>query len=79
VIWNAPAESATPLPTCVVPSVIVTAAFGSANAPEVLGVAVNSKGTLAVLNHPGSATVGPLYGNASTQIFEFEEHFSGGA
>ena len=36
------------------------------NLGEVLGVAVNSKGTLAVLNHPGSSTVGPLYGNAST-------------
>ena len=42
------------------------------NLGEVLGVAVNSKGTLAVLNHPGSATVGPLYGNASTQILEFD-------
>jgi hypothetical protein len=42
------------------------------NLGEVLGVAINSKGTLAVLNHPGSATVGPLYGNASTQIFEFD-------
>jgi hypothetical protein len=38
----------------------------------VLGVAINSRGTLAVLNHPGSATVGPLYGNASTQILEFD-------
>ena len=42
------------------------------NLGEVLGVAINSKGTLAVLNHPGSSTVGPLYGNASTQIFEFD-------
>jgi sugar lactone lactonase YvrE len=42
------------------------------NLGEVLGVAINSKGTLAVLNHPGSATVGPLYGNASTQILEFD-------
>ena len=42
------------------------------NLGEVLGVAFNSKGTLAVLNHPGSSTVGPLYGNASTQIFEFD-------
>src|SRR3954452_2334034 len=42
------------------------------NLGEVLGIAINSKGTLAVLNHPGSATVGPLYGNASTQIFEFD-------
>ena len=37
------------------------------NLGEVLGVAVNSKGTIVVLNHPGSATSGPLYGNATTQ------------
>jgi len=42
------------------------------NFGEVLGVAVNSKGSLVVLNHPGSATVGPLYGNASTQLLEFD-------
>ena len=38
------------------------------NLGEVLGVAVNSKGLIVVLNHPGSATSGPLYGNASTQL-----------
>src|SRR5580765_4797919 len=43
------------------------------NLGEVLGVAVNSKGYLVVLNHPGSATSGPVYGNASTQLFEFDE------
>jgi len=42
------------------------------NLGEVLGVAVNSKGTIVVLNHPGSATSGPLYGNATTQLFEFD-------
>lgn len=42
------------------------------NFGEVLGVAVNSKGRIAVLNHPGSSTAGPLYGNASTQILEFD-------
>jgi hypothetical protein len=42
------------------------------NLGEVLGIAINSKGRVAVLNHPGSATAGPLYGNASTQIFEFD-------
>src|SRR5450755_1350836 len=41
------------------------------NLGEVLGVAVNSKGTMVVLNHPGSATSGPLYGNATTQLLEF--------
>jgi sugar lactone lactonase YvrE len=42
------------------------------NFGEVLGVAVNSKGHLVVLNHPGSATTGPLYGNATTEIFEYD-------
>ena len=32
------------------------------NLGEVLGVAVNSKGRIAVLNHPGSSTSGPVYG-----------------
>ena len=43
------------------------------NLGEVLGVAVNSKGRILVLNHPGSATSGPLYGNATTQLLEFDE------
>jgi len=42
------------------------------NLGEVLGVAVNSKGTVVVLNHPGSATNGPIYGNATTQLLEFD-------
>ena len=42
------------------------------NFGEVLSVAVNSKGHVVVLNHPGSATSGPLYGNASTQLLEFD-------
>ena len=42
------------------------------NLGEVLGVAVNSKGTIVVLNHPGSATMGPIYGNATTQLLEFD-------
>src|ERR1700726_3491651 len=42
------------------------------NLGEVLGVAVNSKGTVVVLNHPGSATTGPLYGNATSQLLEFD-------
>ncbi len=41
------------------------------NFGEVLGVAVNSKGHIVVLNHPGTATSGPLYGNATTQLWEF--------
>src|SRR6202521_1536443 len=43
------------------------------NLGEVLGVAVNSKGHVLVLNPPGSATSGPLYGNATTQLLEFDE------
>ena len=42
------------------------------NLGEVLSVAVNSKGHIIVLNHPGTATAGPVYGNATTQIFEFD-------
>ena len=42
------------------------------NLGEVLAVAVNSKGRIVVLNHPGSSTSGPLYGNASTQLLEFD-------
>ncbi len=42
------------------------------NLGEVLGVAVNSKGSIVVLNHPGSATSGPLFGNATTQLLEFD-------
>ena len=42
------------------------------NFGEVLSVAVNSKGTVVALNHPGTATSGPLYGNATTNLFEFD-------
>src|SRR6185295_18466474 len=42
------------------------------NFGEVLSVAVNSKGTVVVLNHPGTATAGPLYGNATTNLLEFD-------
>ena len=42
------------------------------NLGEVLAVAENSKGHLIVLNHPGTAKSGPLYGNATTQILEFD-------
>jgi hypothetical protein len=47
------------------------------NLGEVLGVAVNSKGEVAVLNHPGTATTGPLFGNATTEILLFDRsgHF----
>ena len=41
---------------------------GDMNFGEVLGIAVNSRGYIVVLNHPGSANSAPLYGNSSTQI-----------
>ncbi|RYZ64904.1 MAG: 6-bladed beta-propeller, partial [Proteobacteria bacterium] len=44
------------------------------NLGEVLGVAVNSKGEVAVLNHPGTATSGPLFGNATTEILLFDRN-----
>ena len=44
------------------------------NLGEILGVAVNSKGRVLMLNHPGSATSGPVYGNATTQLLEFDEN-----
>ena len=44
------------------------------NFGETLAVAVNSKGNVVVLNHPGTATSGPLYGNATTQIWEFDSN-----
>jgi hypothetical protein len=43
------------------------------NLGEVLAVAANSKGHVLLLNHPGSGTSGPLYGNATTQLLEFDE------
>jgi DNA-binding beta-propeller fold protein YncE len=39
---------------------------------EVLGIAVNSKGHIVLVNHPGSYG-GPLYGAASTQLLEFDQ------
>jgi hypothetical protein len=42
------------------------------NFGEVLSVAVNSKGTIVVLNHPGTATSGPLYANATAQLLQFD-------
>src|SRR6185312_456040 len=44
------------------------------NLGEVLGVAVSSKGNVVILNHPGSATTGPLYGNATTEILEYDKN-----
>jgi opacity protein-like surface antigen len=41
------------------------------NFGEVLGIAVNSNGEIVVLNHPGTAHAGPLYGNATTELWKF--------
>lgn len=41
------------------------------NLGEVLGVALNSKGQILVLNHPGSANAGPIWMNATTQLLLF--------
>jgi hypothetical protein len=43
------------------------------NLGEVLSVAVNSKGHVVVLNHPGSAGTGPVFGESTTQLLEFDE------
>ena len=42
------------------------------NLGEILGVAVNSKGNIVVLNHPGSANSGPIWSNSTTQLLEFD-------
>lgn len=41
---------------------------------ETLGIAINSKGEVVVLNHPGTATSGPIYGNATTQLWKFDRN-----
>ena len=38
---------------------------------EVLGIATDSKGNIVVVNHPGNST-GPIFGEATTQILEFD-------
>ena len=43
------------------------------NLGEILGVAVNSEGHIVILNHPGSANVGPIWMNSTTQLLEFDE------
>ena len=43
------------------------------NLGETLAVAENSKGHIILLNHPGSSTTGPLVGNATTNLLEFDD------
>ena len=43
------------------------------NLGEALGVAVNSKGQVAVLHHPGNAGTGPVYGGATSQVLIFDQ------
>ena len=73
---QAPAPAANPnVPTIPFDSVPNPLKYSAdMNLGEVLGVAVNSKGHVMVLNHPGSATSGPIYGNATTQLLEFDEN-----
>ena len=63
-------QSAPEIPFDSVPFLKLTA---DRNLGEVLGVAVNSKGHVIVLNLPGSAGTGPVYGGSTTQILEFDE------
>ena len=44
------------------------------NLGEVLSVAVNSKGLVVVLNHPGSAGTGPVFGASTTQLLVFDQN-----
>lgn len=44
------------------------------NFGEILGVAVNSKGHVLVLNHPGSANLGPIWSNSTTQLLEYDQY-----
>jgi hypothetical protein len=41
------------------------------NFGETLGIAIDSKGRIVVLNHPGTSKSGPIFGNATTQLLEF--------
>ena len=43
------------------------------NLGETLAVAENSKGHIILLNHPGSSTTGPLFGNVTTNLLEFDD------
>ncbi len=42
------------------------------NFGEILGVAINSRGHIVVLNHPGSANFGPIWSNTSTELLEYD-------
>jgi DNA-binding beta-propeller fold protein YncE len=44
------------------------------NLGEVMAVSVNSKGEIAILNHPGTATSGPIYGGATTQVLLYDKN-----
>src|SRR5579863_1073989 len=66
------AQQAPVLPFEVVPDFLKYSS--DMNLGEVLGIAVNSKGHIVIVNHPGNANAGPLYGGASTQLLEFDEN-----
>jgi DNA-binding beta-propeller fold protein YncE len=73
-IWAQPDNSNVPLiPYESVPNFLKYSP--EMNLGEVLAVAVNSKGQVMLLNHPGSANLGgPVYGNATSQLLEFDQN-----
>lgn len=67
-------QSTSPVPEIKFESVPFLKLTYDRNLGEVLGVAVNSKGHVVVLNHPGTGDLGsPVYGEATTQLLEFDE------
>ncbi|OFW03017.1 MAG: hypothetical protein A3I61_05305 [Acidobacteria bacterium RIFCSPLOWO2_02_FULL_68_18] len=80
--WAAPASAQAPMPADNAGAPRLQVEFiadflkypPTMNLGETLAVAVNSKGEIVVLNHPGSATTGPLYGNATTQLLVFDRN-----
>src|ERR1700736_999773 len=68
------AQQSAPVPEIKFASVPFLKLTYDRNLGEVLGVAVNSKGHVVVLNHPGTGDMGaPVYGEATTQLLEFDE------
>lgn len=68
-------QSTVPVPQIKFESVPFFKLTYQTNFGEVLGVAVNSKGHVVVLNHPGTADLGtPVFGEATTQLLEFDQN-----
>jgi len=72
--WPAFSQQAIPVPEIKFESVPFLKLTYDRNLGEVLSVAVNSKGHVVVLNHPGTGDAGaPVYGESTTQLLEFDE------